>query len=69
MLQKPSHPDVFDVHCRSPLKLAAENGHVEIVRLLLEAGADTNRINDCGDTALMSASQEQGHLEVLRLLL
>ena len=48
--------------------LASENGHVEVVRLLLEAGADKNLGNIIGSTALVLAAQP-GREEVLRLLL
>jgi Ankyrin repeats (3 copies) len=46
-----------------PLRWASYNGHVEVVRLLLEAGA-----NASDDRALRSASH-YGHTEVVRLLL
>ena len=46
---------------------AAQEGHVEVVRLLLEAGADKSWADSCGDTALMWAARE-GHVEVERLL-
>ena len=49
---------------------AAWNGHTEIVRLLLEAGAEVNglKANNNGMTALMRAA-EMGHTEIARLLL
>ena len=51
------------------LHTAAENGHLQVVRLLLEGGAscDQARTSD-GTTALILASCN-GHLEVVRLLL
>ena len=48
--------------------LASQNGRVEIVRLLLDAGADKNLLDCDGFTALMLAS-DRGHHEVVRLLL
>jgi ankyrin repeat protein len=55
---------------RSPLTRAAELGHLEAVRLLLDAGADpaAGRADSDGATPLMLAAGD-GQLEVLRLLL
>ena len=47
--------------------IAAEQGHVEVVRLLLDAGADINLASNNGLTASMLAA-DQGHVEVARLL-
>ena len=41
---------------------------MEVVRLLLEAGADKDLANTCRNTALRKAS-DKGHVEVVRLLL
>jgi ankyrin repeat protein len=43
-------------------------GHLEMVRFLLEAGADQEHKTDEMHTALMEASMD-GHVEVARLLL
>ena len=48
--------------------LASETGHIDVVRLLLENGADVDSHHNGGWTALMPASQN-GHLEVVHLLL
>ena len=50
------------------LMLAAQDGHVEIVRLLLESGADKHLAMNDGRTALIVAPQ-RGHLEIVELLL
>ena len=47
---------------------AASDGYLEVVRLLLEAGADKNAARSDGVTALWAAGRH-GHLEVVRLLL
>ena len=47
------------------LRWASRNGHTEIVKLLLEAGADVHAKND-GPLRLAS---ENGHTEVVKLLL
>ena len=49
------------------LMIAAPNGHVDIVRILLEAGADPRKENKDGKTALELA-QAAGQLEVVALL-
>ena len=46
---------------------ASENNHIDIVRLLKEAGADVSHQNKSGWTALKLAS-ENNHIEVVRLL-
>ena len=45
------------------LRCAAENGHFEVVKLLVEKGADIHALNDY---ALRYAA-ENGHLEVVKL--
>ena len=47
---------------------AARNGDTEIVRLLIEGGADVNAVNPRGHTVLYCAGGH-GHLDCLRLLL
>ena len=46
---------------------AAEHGHLEVVRLLFEAGADKDAADTDGSTALRFAARN-GHLEVVQLL-
>ena len=47
---------------------ASYGGNTEIVRLLLDNGADPNIRNDYGMTALIAASS-RGHNEIVKLLL
>jgi ankyrin repeat protein len=58
----------------TPLMCAAEGGHTEVVRLLLDAGADVNAadkgiadIQPGGNTSLLRAVQH-GHRDVVRML-
>ncbi|KAJ1396008.1 ankyrin repeat-containing domain protein, partial [Ochromonadaceae sp. CCMP2298] len=53
---------------RTALHIASHFGHPEVVRLLLEKGADAEAKDTAGRTAMHYASVT-GHLEVVRLLL
>ena len=53
---------------RPPLYGASEHGHLDVVRMLLEHGADPNRATTGGATPLTAAA-EHGRVEVARLLL
>ena len=48
--------------------LAVSHGRLDMVRMLMEAGADVNMSDEDGSTALMCAS-EHGHAEIVKLLL
>jgi len=66
-----SHPDwvnLVDEEGESALLEAAEEGHGEVVGLLLERGASLNHQDDEGETALMEAAEES-QLECVKLLL
>jgi ankyrin repeat protein len=52
----------------TPLTLAVGLGFPEMVKLLLDKGADVNLVNENGDTSLMIAVSS-GNLEITRLLL
>lgn len=56
------------IYDAAALHAASQNGHAEIVRLLLAAGADVNAKGDDEVTALHAASQN-GHVEIVKLLL
>ena len=53
---------------RTPLMLAAAKGEAEMVKILLEKGADANISDTSGKTALELA-EETGHTEIVHLLL
>eukprot|EP00439_Symbiodinium_sp_Y106_P055418 s807_g7.t1 len=71
LLQFPLDPDLELVHSFiSPLMKASINGHVDVARLLLEAGAQANFHGGSvwGDSPLMAAAN-RGHSQVVELLL
>ena len=51
-------------HCSLQLRTAAENGHLDVVRHLVEVGADKDKAMDTGATPLFIAA-ENGHLDVV----
>ena len=65
VLQRPINPNLRDATQTTALHIAANRGCLECLRLLLEAGADTEAVNALGVTALYMAAQG-GHLEVVR---
>ncbi len=46
---------------------AARYGHADVVRLLLDAGADVNAKDEWNETALMFAAMS-GHEDIVQLL-
>lgn len=55
-------------HGQTALMLAVSHGRLDIVKMLLEAGADVNIQDEDGSTALMCAG-EHGHVDIVRVLL
>ena len=56
-------------HYTTPLKMASEKGHLELVKILLKHGADINlTTGDYGYTALMFASKYD-HRKIVKILL
>ena len=60
--------DIETTKSTSSLILAAESGHLDVVRLLIETAADVNAARSDGYTALMCAAQN-GHTDCAKLLI
>ncbi|CAE7729129.1 THS1 [Symbiodinium pilosum] len=70
LLRRRQDPDEADACGRTALYLAAQNGNVQITKLLLEAAADVNKsIKDTGETPPLLAAAQRGHLEATGLLI
>ena len=59
--------NVKDLHGRTPLFIASQNGHLDIVRCLIDNGADANAKNSSGKTPL-SIAQIQCHTDVVQFI-
>jgi ankyrin repeat protein len=69
MLSKPGfNTEVKDETKKTALMIASWNGHTEVVKLLVENGADVNAKTKDGFTALIFASMEV-HAKIVKLLL
>lgn len=53
---------------QTALMFAVRQGRTDMVKMLLDTGADTNVQDDEGSTALMCAA-EHGHTEIIKMLL
>ena len=58
----------FNIRLDIPILIAAEEGHIEIVKLLLEHNADIDCQDDQGRTPLLIAA-EKGNIEMVEILL
>lgn len=68
LLDAGADPDAVSVRGKTPLALAIEEAHLDIIRLLLKSGADPNVTNKNGGTPLHRAASE-GLNKVVGMLL
>lgn len=68
LLSSGANPDLADVNDFTPLMAAQLGGNIDIVRQLIEAGADINEVDEWHRSALEMACQAQ-RVEAAKLLL
>ena len=51
-----------------PVYMAAQNGHADILKLLIEAGGDVNKVKE-GSVSPLIAASINGHVECVKILL
>jgi ankyrin repeat protein len=71
LVDRPSDYGGYYTGCGAPIKNAAAGGHLEIVQLLLERGADPNLPEEgiAPDGHALHSAVVNGHIEIVRLLL
>src|SRR5947199_339475 len=62
-------PIADNLNGQTSLSWAAENGHVDVVKLLLNANANIEAADKKGPMPLISWAAKKGHVEVVKLLL
>lgn len=67
-LKDGANPDARDKRQETPLMYAAAYNTLEAVKVLLDAGADVNAVNDKGDTLLLVALRNNHKPEVIEAL-
>lgn len=68
LLHRAACPDSADSSACTPLHIASEHGHADVVRLLCDAWAEKDATQTDGLTSL-SIAASNGHCEVMRILL
>eukprot|EP00435_Cladocopium_sp_Y103_P056411 s1173_g19.t1 len=68
LLQSPQDPNTTDENGNAPLHAAAKNGHLNPVKLLLEAGAETDPQTEAGRLTPLHLASTCGHMDVVQFL-
>lgn len=66
MINAQAKLEAVDRHGQTPLNLAARHGYIDVVKILLDAGAKADHADCDGWTALRAAAWG-GHTQVLNL--
>ena len=68
LLQKGANPNISDFEGQTPLYIACQNGHTDIVKAFFDAGADLNKPISTGVTPLFIACHD-GRTDVVKALI
>ena len=66
LLARGANIETKDVMSMTPLLVAAKNGHRDIVRVLLDNGADINE-TDRGERTCLLLASEENRIEVIQV--
>ena len=69
LIKNGAKPDLPDIDDYTALIWAAKQGHTEVVKLLIEAGADLNLLAEKGTYTALVWAAFRGHAEVVKLLI
>ena len=66
--------DGIDINCydycgNTPLNAASQKGHVDIVKVLLKAGANVNQANTTDGTSPLFIASQHGHVAIVKVLI
>lgn len=69
LLDEGAEVDAATADYDTPLGLAADNGYIECVKVLLERGAKAHHVQGAKTTVLWQATRKTGNREIVKLLL
>lgn len=61
--------DMVDEYGRTALSIVSNNGYIEMVNLLIELGADVNKVNENDNNTPLHDASYNGNTEIIKLLI